>query len=66
MDKLKNLEDSGHGKYVLLENEKEVMDLTTNENLTIVHFMLPDFKRCQIMDTHLEVITTYNHTLHFI
>lgn len=38
-----------------IEKEKEFMDITTSEKYVIGHFYHKDFRRCKIMDTHLEV-----------
>lgn len=36
--------------------EKGFLDLTTQEDRCVIHFFHEDFRRCAIMDTHLEVI----------
>lgn len=38
-----------------IEVEKKFLDLTTSENRCVVHFFHPDFRRCAIVDMHLEV-----------
>ncbi|KAF2181780.1 thioredoxin-like protein [Zopfia rhizophila CBS 207.26] len=53
-DKARQLQESGHGTYVEIKDEKALMDITTSTKLCIVHFFKPDFNRCRIMDTHLE------------
>jgi hypothetical protein len=45
-----------YGSYDLVQNEKELMDLTTEIPRVVVHFAHRDFKRCRIMDGHLAVI----------
>lgn len=44
-----------HGTYAEIKEEKQLMDITTATKLCVVHFFKPDFHRCSIMDTHLEV-----------
>ena len=38
-----------------IEVEKGFLDLTTQEEQCVVHFFHEDFRRCAIMDTHLQV-----------
>lgn len=54
-DKARQLRANHHGSYVEIKDEKALMDVTTNTKLCVVHFFKPDFNRCRIMDTHLEV-----------
>lgn len=35
--------------------EQNFLDLTTSEDRCVIHFFHADFRRCAIMDTHLEV-----------
>ena len=53
--KQKEYNASGHGSYVEIKDEKQLMDITTSTKYCIVHFWKPDFSRCRIMDSHLEV-----------
>lgn len=46
---------SNAGVYQLVEHEKELMDITTSHPKVVVHFAHRDFKRCRIMDKHLQV-----------
>ena len=32
-----------------------MLDLTTQESKVIIHFFHPDFRRCAVVDKHLEV-----------
>ncbi|ORZ09560.1 thioredoxin-like protein [Absidia repens] len=48
------IQDSNHGIYTEIENEKEFMTTTTKEKYMVGHFYHKDFRRCKIMDTHLE------------
>jgi hypothetical protein len=54
-DKARRLKESEHGRYTEIKDEKALMDITTTTKLCVVHFFKPDFNRCRIMDTHLEV-----------
>ena len=53
--KAQSLRANDHGSYVEIKDEKALMDITTSTKLCVVHFFKPDFNRCRIMDTHLEV-----------
>lgn len=46
------------GTLTLVDTEKDVMDMTTAHAQVVVHFAHRDFKRCRIMDAHLQV---YNY-----
>jgi hypothetical protein len=37
-------------------SEDQFLKLTTNNKKCIVHFFHPDFRRCDIINTHLQVI----------
>lgn len=54
-DRARRLKASEHGTYTEIKDEKALMDITTSTKNCIVHFFKPDFNRCRIMDTHLEV-----------
>lgn len=50
--------ENNHGLYTDITKEKEFMDITTSEKYVVGHFYHKDFRRCKIMDTHLEVKKT--------
>lgn len=54
-DRAKILRDSDRGRYTELQSEKEVLKVTTSEKRCIVHFFHQEFRRCKIMDKHLDV-----------
>lgn len=43
------------GTYDAIKDEKSLMLLATTTDRMVIHFAHKDFKRCAIMDTHLEV-----------
>jgi hypothetical protein len=51
----KVMRESGTGTYIEVKDEKAVMDITTGTKYAVVHFFKPDFGRCGVMDSHLEV-----------
>ncbi|KAF3229318.1 hypothetical protein TWF106_004236 [Orbilia oligospora] len=52
----RKMKAENQGVYFETTTEKEVMDLTTSRKYSLVHFFHPDFRRCKIMDTHLEIL----------
>ncbi|ORY91128.1 thioredoxin-like protein, partial [Syncephalastrum racemosum] len=48
------MEENSHGTYTEITNEKEFMNITTGTKYVVGHFFHKDFRRCKIMDTHLE------------
>ncbi|KAM0683443.1 hypothetical protein MDAP_001008 [Mitosporidium daphniae] len=55
---LKPVKDSSMPHYGYLhsaQNEAEVFEWTTKEPLVIIHFFLPSFKTCEVLDCHLKV-----------
>lgn len=46
-----------HGIYELFTQEKEVLRITTSVKNCIVHFFHSDFRRCLIVDEHLEKLS---------
>lgn len=53
--------ESEHGIYKDITDEKEVMDITTKAKHCVIHFYHSDFRRCMIVDKHLEVIDERHH-----
>ncbi|KAK0068348.1 thioredoxin domain-containing protein plp1 [Biomphalaria pfeifferi] len=53
------LRDLSFGQYTLIPDEKSFLDLTTSpivENC-VIHFFHPDFRRCAIVDSHMEKLS---------
>src|SRR4051812_15977442 len=55
MARLQHVRQANHGTYTEIEKEKELMDLTVNSKQVVIHFFHKDFRRCAIMDKHLQV-----------
>ncbi|XP_050409301.1 uncharacterized protein LOC126824162 [Patella vulgata] len=51
------MRDKQHGIYTDLKSDREFLDLTTGVDKCVVHFYHSDFRRCAIMDTHLEKLS---------
>ncbi|KAF8941227.1 thioredoxin domain-containing protein C2F3.12c-like protein [Dissophora ornata] len=54
--KRKLVVENDHGSYKDITDEKEVMDVTTKTKHCLVHFYHSDFRRCMIVDRHLEAL----------
>ena len=44
-----------YGSYAEISDEKALMDIVTATCWCVVHFFKDGFKRCEVMDGHLEV-----------
>lgn len=64
----------GHGTYDTVSSsthsdpERAVLDITTSTSSPrcVVHFFQPDFRRCQIMDSHLKVLAEKHLEARFV
>eukprot|EP00128_Syssomonas_multiformis_P012768 Colp12_sorted_trinity150504_noHs@19788 len=56
MHTLQEMQASRHGVYEELEKEKDFLSATTSEQYVVCHFYLKDYKRCKIVDRHLELL----------
>ncbi|TBU32845.1 GTPase inhibitor [Dichomitus squalens] len=54
MEQLQKMKSVGHGQYREVTDEKEVVQLSANEPRCVIHFFHHKFKRCEIMDKHLQ------------
>jgi hypothetical protein len=66
LSRAKDIRAQSHGTYIEIKDEKALMDIVTGRTVTgtgtgtgtrwcVVHFFKPDFRRCGVMDGHLEV-----------
>ncbi|RUP42659.1 thioredoxin-like protein [Jimgerdemannia flammicorona] len=57
------MRENEHGVYSEVMKEKTLMELTTTTERIVVHFFHKDFRRCDIMDKHLnELARTHFQT----
>ncbi|PAV20931.1 gtpase inhibitor [Pyrrhoderma noxium] len=56
MNKLKDMREKEHGQLTEILDEKEAIRISANEKRCVIHFYHRDFKRCDIMNKHLEEI----------
>lgn len=50
---------SGSGAYIEIRDEKGLMDIVTERKRCVVHFFQEGFRRCGIMNGHLEVCSMH-------
>lgn len=43
------------GSVIEISDEKQIMEIVTNSELTLVHFYQPEFDKCKIMNSRLAV-----------
>lgn len=56
MNKMLEMRDKEHGQLTEFTDEKEVIRMSANEKRCVIHFYHRDFKRCDIMNKHLEAL----------
>ncbi|KAI9025877.1 thioredoxin-like protein, partial [Phycomyces nitens] len=66
LERRQAMSENQHGLYTEISNEKEFMDITTSEKYVVGHFFHKDFRRCKIMDTHLEKLAAKHYGTRFI
>lgn len=55
-----------YGNYETISNEKQLMLMTTSTEKMVIHFSHKDFKKCKIMDKHLEIIARKHTDTRFV
>ncbi|EPZ31902.1 thioredoxin-like protein [Rozella allomycis CSF55] len=63
---LSRMRENGHGEYFEATNDKEILNITTSTKRVLVHFYHKDFKRCQIMDHHLQQLARTHFETRFV
>ncbi|KAJ3330920.1 hypothetical protein HDU76_004506 [Blyttiomyces sp. JEL0837] len=66
MAKVKDMAGNRHGTYEDIMTEKEILDITTKTDKCIVHFYHKEFRRCKLMDKHLEILSRKHFTTRFV
>jgi len=66
MVKAKNMLESDHGKLTEITDEKEVIRTSANEDQCVIHFYHRNFKRCDLMDKHLEILAHRHFKTRFL
>lgn len=52
-----SMKEKQHGTYTEILEERAFLDMTTSVDRCVVHFYHPDFRRCELMDDHLKVLS---------
>ncbi|KAJ2864914.1 hypothetical protein GGH94_002618 [Coemansia aciculifera] len=65
MNRARDLRGRGHGEYVELHKEEEMVKLIGSESRAVVHFTHPQFARCKILDQHLRVLAPHHFETRF-
>ncbi|CEP61452.1 Plp1p LALA0_S03e03180g [Lachancea lanzarotensis] len=59
MRKIKdNVETEHYGQLITVDDENEVMKLTTNTDQVVIHFGLENFRKCNVMDSKLSQLAS--------
>jgi len=66
LERVQTMQQTGHGQYTEIADEKEVIRMSANEPRCVIHFFHRDFKRCEIMDKHLTALAAKYFSTLFI
>ncbi|KNE57642.1 hypothetical protein AMAG_04507 [Allomyces macrogynus ATCC 38327] len=66
LERARAMRENAHGTYAEIKDEKEVLKITTSTNKCVVHFFHKEFRRCAIMDKHLEALASKHFRTRFI
>jgi len=60
------LQKGGFGECEEVTEERRVLEISAQEERCVVHFMIPGFHRCQIMQSHLDKLCKSHYKTKFI
>ncbi|KAL8281495.1 hypothetical protein RQP46_006179 [Phenoliferia psychrophenolica] len=66
VEKAQKMKQSNYGRYTEMKVEKDVIDATAKAKRSVLHFFHRDFRRCKIMDAHLEKLAAKHFDTLFI
>lgn len=66
VERVRRMQESNHGTYSEIMDEKEVIRTSANEPRCVIHFYHTNFKRCEIMDQHLARLAPKYFSTRFI
>lgn len=66
MKQLENMKRQEHGSYTEVANEKEFLKITTSTQKVICHFYHKDFRRCAIVDKHMQIVSQRHFQTKFV
>ncbi|MBW0468321.1 hypothetical protein O181_008036 [Austropuccinia psidii MF-1] len=64
--KNQQMREDHHGRYLEIKDEKELIKITANTNMAVVHFFHTDFERCKLMDQYLEQLASKFFSTRFL
>ncbi|CEL59826.1 Queuine tRNA-ribosyltransferase-like protein OS=Schizosaccharomyces pombe (strain 972 / ATCC 24843) GN=SPAC2F3,13c PE=3 SV=4 [Rhizoctonia solani AG-1 IB] len=66
ISQVRDMRENEHGRLTEITDEKEVIKTSANESRCIIHFYHRDFRRCDIMNKHLEILASRHFKTRFI
>ncbi|GAA5891167.1 hypothetical protein JCM6882_006445 [Rhodosporidiobolus microsporus] len=66
LDAAQRQQQTGYGKYSEYKVEKDLIQTTAKAKRSVVHFFHRDFRRCKIMDAHLEKLAAKHVDVLFV
>ncbi|KAF9977886.1 hypothetical protein BGZ73_004482 [Actinomortierella ambigua] len=66
IERRKMMVENDHGQYKEMTVEKELMETTTKTKCCVIHFYHSDFRRCMIVDRHLETLAKKHYKTKFM
>lgn len=63
---VRDMRENEHGRVTEITDEKEVVKTSANESRCVIHFYHRDFRRCAIMDKHLELLAPRHFRTRFV
>ncbi|KAL5032973.1 hypothetical protein RTP6_000997 [Batrachochytrium dendrobatidis] len=64
--RLRQMGQARHGHYETIRTEKDILHITTTAERCVVHFSHKDFRRCQLMDQHMQELAKKHFKTRFI
>merc|ERR1711939_582665 len=66
LDTRRAMKEDDHGRLGEVKVEKDVIQVPLKNKRTVIHFYHPDFRRCKLMDAHLEKLAAKHFNTKFI
>ncbi|KAJ1820035.1 hypothetical protein LPJ56_001442 [Coemansia sp. RSA 2599] len=63
---VRELRSLGHGDYLEISKEEDMVKLISRTAKGVVHFTHPSFARCKILDKHLRILAPHHFETHFV
>ena len=66
ISRAQKMQTEGYGKLMIIENEKNMLEITTKEKRVVAHFFEPGFLRCKEMTRNLAILAKIHKLVRFI